>query len=69
MAAANTPETKPGDLIEIEAHRVGEAHRMGEITAVMGEPGHVRYRVRWEDGTETVFYPSSDAHVVHAKKK
>ena len=59
------PTTKPGDRIEIEAHRVGEAHRTGKILEVLGEPGHEHYRVRWKDGTVTTFYPSSDAHVVH----
>jgi hypothetical protein len=24
----------------------------------------VHYRVRWDDGNETIFYPSSTAHVV-----
>jgi hypothetical protein len=59
-------DAKPGDVIEIEAHHVGEAHRKGEILEVLGEPGHVHYRVRWEDGAETVFYPSSDARIVPA---
>jgi hypothetical protein len=59
-------ETKPGDTIEIEAHHVGEAHRRGEILEVIGEPGHEHYRVRWEDGSETVYYPSSDARVLPA---
>ncbi len=58
-------EAKPGDLIEIEAHHLGGAHRKGEILEVLGEPGHEHFRVRWEDDTETIFYPSSDAHVVH----
>lgn len=68
MASTDAPVTRPGDLIEIEAHRVGEAQRKGEIVEVMGEAGHEHYRVRWEDGSETVFYPSNDAHVIHAKK-
>jgi hypothetical protein len=32
---------------------------------VLGEPGHEHYRVRWEDGSETIVYPSSDAKVEH----
>jgi hypothetical protein len=58
-------QTQPGDRIEIEGHRVGEAHRLGDVLEVMGEPGHEHYRVRWDDGTESIFYPGSDAHVVH----
>jgi hypothetical protein len=33
---------------------------------VLGEPGHEHYRVRWEDGHESVFYPSSDASITPA---
>jgi hypothetical protein len=60
--------TQPGDRIEIEGHRVGEAHRLGEVLEVMGEPGREHYRVRWEDGTETIFYPGSDAHLIHKRE-
>jgi len=65
MAETGTTDTKAGDLIEVESHQVGGVHRKGEILEVLGEPGHEHYRVRWEDGTETIFYPSTDAHVVH----
>lgn len=61
--------TKPGDRIVVEAHRVGEKHRTGEILEVLGEPGHEHYRVRWEDGGEAVYYPSNDAIVEHAKRR
>ena len=54
---------KPGDHIVIEAHRVGEAHRIGEILEVLGGKTHGHYRVRWQDGSETVFYPSNDARI------
>ena len=59
--AGTAEKTKRGDLIVVEAHHVGGPHRKGEILEVLGEPGHVHYRVRWEDGTETILYPSSDA--------
>ena len=54
---------QPGDVVEITGHRVGEAPRTGEVLEVLGEPGQLHYRVRWEDGHETIFYPSSDAIV------
>lgn len=50
-----------GDLVLVAAHHVGEAQRTGEIREVLGEPPHVHYRVSWDDGRETLFYPSSDA--------
>ena len=52
---------QPGDLIVIEGHRIGESRRIGEILEVLGSNGHERYRVRWDDGHEAVFYPGSDA--------
>jgi hypothetical protein len=61
-------ETKPGDIVVIEAHRVGQAHRTGEIMEVVGEADHEHYRVRWEDGSETIFYPSNDAKIEHKSK-
>jgi Domain of unknown function (DUF1918) len=54
---------KPGDVLVIVRHRVGEAERTGEILEVLGEPSHEHYRVSWDDGHESVFYPSSDASV------
>ncbi len=64
-----TTVTKPGDLVVIEAHRVGQAHRTGEILEILGSPGHEHYLVRWEDETETVFYPSNDAKIEHRSGK
>lgn len=53
--------SKPGDRIVVTGHRVGEPERTGEILELLGEPGHERYRVRWDDGHETIFYPGGDA--------
>ncbi len=52
-----------GDVIVIEGHHLGESRRTGEILEVLGEPGYEHYLVRWDDGRETVFYPSSDATI------
>jgi hypothetical protein len=62
---AMTTATKPGDQIVVEAHRVGQTHRIGEILDVLGEAEHEHYRVRWEDGAETIVYPSNDARIEH----
>ena len=56
--------TKTGDLVVIEGHKVGQSGRRGEILEVLGTDEHPHYRVRWEDGRETIFYPSNDALVV-----
>jgi hypothetical protein len=58
-----------GDLVVIEGHRVGQGQLIGEILEVLGEPGHERYRIRWESGHETVFYPSNDAIIEHAQRR
>ena len=58
-----------GDLVVVEGRRVGQGRRIGEILEVLGEPGHGHYRVRWEAGHETVFYPSNDATIQHADRR
>jgi Domain of unknown function (DUF1918) len=39
--------------------------RHGSILEVRGESNQEHYRVRWEDGHESVFYPGSIAHLIH----
>lgn len=63
MVKTKAMRAKKGDVVVVEGHHVGEGRRLGEILAVLGEPGHEHYRVRWEDGHESVFYPSSDATI------
>jgi hypothetical protein len=53
-----------GDVVAVKGHRVGDPGRTGEILELIGEPGHEHFRVRWEDESESIFYPSTDA-VVH----
>ena len=55
-----------GDVIVVAAHRVGEPERTAEIVEVLGDAGRPHFRVRWDDGRETIFYPGSDAIVRHA---
>ncbi len=60
-------EPKPGDVVEVHAHHVGEPGRSGEVLEVLGAPGHEHYLVRWEDGHESLFYLSSDAVIRPAR--
>lgn len=55
----------PGDRLVVQAHHQGESERDGEILEVHGEDGAPPYLVRWEDGTTTMLYPSSDVSVQH----
>ena len=52
---------EPGDVVAVTGHRVGERERAGEILEVLGDGDHPRFRVRWDDGRESMFYPGSDA--------
>jgi hypothetical protein len=61
-----TVQGKParvGDEIVITGHSVGDSPRTAEILEVLGEPGHERFRVRWEDGHESIFFPADDATI------
>ena len=58
-----TTEPKRGQILEIHGHQLGEKSITGEILEVIGPPEHRRFRVRWDDGRETIVYPSSDAIV------
>lgn len=58
-----------GDVVVISGHRVGERERIGEILEVLGETDHVHYRVRWEDQSETLFYPGSDATIRRSQEE
>lgn len=59
----------PGDLIEVSSRHVGDTPRLGEIVEVLGPAGHAHYRVRWDDGHESVLYPGSDSRVLHMRPK
>ncbi len=50
-----------GDVIEITGHAVGDAPRTGEIIELLGGDEHRHYRVRWEDGHESIYFPGDDA--------
>jgi Domain of unknown function (DUF1918) len=58
---------KTGDRIVVESAHVGQARREGEVLEVMpGEPEHERqhYLVRWDDGHESIYFPSNDCRLV-----
>ncbi|MGO8872645.1 MAG: DUF1918 domain-containing protein [Acidimicrobiales bacterium] len=55
-----------GDRIVVESATVDSARRSGEILEVMGGPAGEHYRVRWDDGHESEFFPGPDARVVQS---
>ena len=67
-AIANKRSGFPGDVVVVTGHRVGDHERLGEILEVLGEGEHAHYRVRWDDGAESIFYPGSDATIRPSRK-
>ena len=51
---ASAGELQPGDWIAIRVPDGGGPPQRGEVVEVMGEQ---RYRVRWDDEHESIFYP------------
>jgi len=54
---------RAGDKVSVAGHAVGVPGKMGEILEVVGGSGHERFRVRWEDGHESIFFPGDDARI------
>lgn len=57
-------EAQAGDEVLLESHRLRGARRTGTIVEVLGSPGHEYYRVRWQDGRESILHPGSDVAIV-----
>jgi hypothetical protein len=51
-------ETEVGDRVVVESDTVGTPPREGVIVEIIHGDIGVRYRVRWQDGRETLFTPS-----------
>jgi hypothetical protein len=69
MPSTSTTPVSAGDAVEVVGHKVGESARHGTIVEVLGEPGHVHYRVAWDDGRESVLYPGSDVRIARVAPK
>lgn len=57
-----------GDRVVVESERVGQAAREGEIVEVLGSASEVHYRVRWQDGHESIFFPSAGSATIIRKR-
>ncbi len=53
-----------GDRIVIETTTLDAARRRGEVIEVLGQGEREHYRVRWEDGHESVYFPGPDARLL-----
>jgi len=54
-----------GDELVVRGRHVGDEDRKGVIIEIHGPDGAPPYLVRWEDGHESVFVPSSDTLAEH----
>jgi hypothetical protein len=52
-------ELKQGDRIAVETERVGQPEREGEILQVIEGEVSLSYRIRWNDGHESLFTPAA----------
>ena len=57
-------QANAGDRIVVDGAKVGQGPREGEVLEVLRDNGHEHYRVRWNDGHESIYFPQSDARVV-----
>jgi Domain of unknown function (DUF1918) len=55
-----------GDQIVIETVTLDTPRRRGEVVEVIGQGEREHYRVRWQDGHESVYFPGADARVLPA---
>ena len=54
-------DAKDGDRIVVESAKVGSARRCGQIVKVLQGSAGEHYRVQWDDGRQTEFFPGPDA--------
>jgi len=52
-------EAKVGDRVVVDSETVGQPPREGDVLEVIEGSGASRLRVRWTDGHESLFTPSS----------
>ena len=57
----------PGDEVVVDRRSVDATQRTGVVLAVLSDSGPEHYRVRWEDGHESVFYPGGGASIVRRR--
>ena len=54
-------ELKVGNRVEVEAESTEQRPRKGVIEEVVREAPSPRYRIRWDDGHESIYAPAAGA--------
>jgi Domain of unknown function (DUF1918) len=52
-------QLKVGDRVEVEAESTERIPSTGVIAEVLREPPSARYRIRWDDGHESIYTPAA----------
>jgi hypothetical protein len=60
---------KVGDRISLDAKKVGQARRTGNVRALIEGLSGVRYEVQWDDGSVSVISPGGGVLLVEGKAK
>jgi Domain of unknown function (DUF1918) len=52
-------QLKVGDRVEVESESTDRLPRTGVIEEVVREAPSARYRIRWDDGHESIYTPAA----------
>ena len=54
-------ELKVGDRVKVESQSTERPPRTGVVEEVVREAPSARYRIRWDDGHESIYTPAAGA--------
>jgi hypothetical protein len=54
-------DLKAGDHVVVESESTERPRRTGVIEEVLGTGASLRYRIRWDDGHESIYAPAAGA--------
>lgn len=57
------PRVHVGDRLVLPARAAGGATRTAVVVEVLGEEGRPPFLLEWEDGSQTIVFPSTAAYV------
>jgi len=60
---------KVGDRVIAESESTERPPRAGTVEEVLAGPPSARYRIRWDDGHESIYTPAAGALVKEPAKK
>jgi len=69
MSVTDAIGVQVGDIVETGRRRVGETSRGGEVLEVLDGDDRPHYRVRWQDGHESILYPGEGVTFRHPSRK